>query len=411
MTVGNSPKGSARLILYVGKGGVGKTTLAGATAVRAADNGLRTLVVSTDLAHSLGDVLDAELSGEPRAIAPRLFAQEVNVLDEVRRTWGKLQGHLADVLREDGVSDIQADELAVIPGMEEIAALVQIERKSRSGEYDCIVVDAAPTGETVRLLSMPESFQWYAGRIQQWRARLLRFAGPLLGNLLPDMNIVDLMSQLAERVRHLRTTLTDSRLSSYRIVLTPDRTVLREAQRAETYLNLFEYPIDAVVINRVITPPRNGDPYLEALVARQQRTISQIHDAFVSLPLFQAPLTTEEPVGVVALRSLAQDVFAECDPTQVLHVGPTQRIDRHGTDYVLRIPMPNVEVGKLDLTKRGDELYVDLGNYRREISLPLTLAALEPGTARVRAGMLEIPFHPASPEGSDTLSAGSARKV
>jgi arsenite-transporting ATPase len=301
---------------------------------------------------------------------------------------------VADALREDGVSDIQADELAVIPGMEEIAALIQIERKSRSGEFDCIVVDAAPTGETVRLLSMPESFQWYAGRIQQWRGRLLRIAGPFLGNMLPDLNIVEGMSRLAERVRGLRTTLTDARLSSYRIVLTPDRTVLKEAQRAETYLNLFEYPIDAVVINCVLAPSTAGDPYLDALVMRQQRTMADIHDAFISLPSFEALLTPEEPVGVAALRSLAQQVFGDRDPTQVLHIGPTQRIDREGADYVLRIPMPNVEVSKLDLTKRGDELYVDLGNYRRDISLPLTLAALEPGIARVREGMLEIPFHP-----------------
>lgn len=384
---------SARLILYVGKGGVGKTTLAASTAVRAADLGLRTLVVSTDLAHSLGDVLDVELGGEPRPIAPRLFAQEVNVLEEVRRGWGKVQGHLADVLRQDGLSDVQADELAVVPGMEEVAALVQIERKSHTGEFDCIIVDAAPTGETIRLLSMPESFQWYAGRIQQWRGRLLRFAGPLLGKALPDLNIVDAMSQLADRVHRLRGSLTDSRLSSYRIVLTPERTVLKEAQRAETYLNLFEYPIDAVVINRVLAPPLAGDPYLDALLARQQHMIADIRDAFISLPQFQAPLTTDEPIGILALRSLAEQVFGDRDPTHVLHVGPTQQIVRDGADYVLRIPMPSVEVSRLDLTKRGDELYVDLGNFRREISLPWTLAALEPGTARVRAGMLEIPFH------------------
>jgi arsenite-transporting ATPase len=384
----------ARLILYVGKGGVGKTTLAAASAVRAAELGHRVLVVSTDLAHSLADVLAVDLGAEPRRIGEQLWAQEVNVLEEVRRSWGKVQGHLADFLRQEGLSDIQADELAVMPGMEEVAALVQIERKTRTGDFDCVVVDAAPTGETIRLLSMPESFQWYAGRIQQWRGRLLRFAGPILGTVLPDLNVVEVMTQLAARVTRLRATLVDPRRSSYRIVVTPERTVLKEAQRAETYLSLFEYPIDAVIVNRVLSPPEPGNAYLDALVARQQRTMTAVYQAFTGLPLFVAAQTPDEPVGVAALGTLAHQVFGNRDPTTVLHVGPTQRIVRYGRGYLLRIPMPNVEVDKLELTKRGDELYVDVGNFRREVPLPLTLAALEPGVARLRGGMLEIPFEP-----------------
>src|SRR5438105_10859051 len=209
-----------RLILYVGKGGVGKTTMAAATAVRAAEMGHHTLVVSTDIAHSLGDVLDTPLGAEPQEVADRLDAQEINVLEEVRRTWGRFQDKLADFLRREGISEVQADELAIIPGMEEVAALVQIGRKSRTGDYDCIVVDAAPTGETIRLLSMPESFQWYAGRIDAWRAGLTRYVGPLLRRALPDLNLVDIAAELAARVRDLRDVLTDAQCSSYRLVVT-----------------------------------------------------------------------------------------------------------------------------------------------------------------------------------------------
>ena len=383
----------ARLILYVGKGGVGKTTLAAATAVRAAELGYRTLVVSTDLAHSLGDVFGTPLGAEPDALAPGLFAQEVNVLEEVRRSWGKVQDRFSELLRQEGMPDIQADELAILPGMEEVAALMQIERQGRTGNYDCVIVDAAPTGETIRLLSLPESFQWYATRVVEWRGRLSRLAGPLLNSVLPDLSIVDVMTRLAVRVKDLRNALTDPGRSSYRIVLTADRTVLREAQRAETYLNLFQYPLDALIVNRLFTPSATNDTYLEALVARQQRVLADIRRAFPSLPGFQVPLTADEPVGVQALSTLAGQVFGERDPTEVMHVGPTQSIEPLDSGgYVLRIPMPNVEINKLDLTKRGDELYVDLGNFRREVTLPLALSALEPGVARIHAGVLEVPF-------------------
>jgi len=381
-----------RLILYVGKGGVGKTTMAAATAVRAAALGHRTLVVSTDIAHSLGDVLQVELGAEPAEIGERLFAYEVNVLDEARRSWGKMQGQLADFLKREGVTEVQADELAIMPGMEEVAALVQIRRQSRTGQFDCIVVDAAPTGETIRLLSMPDSLLWYAGRLQEWRGRLMRFVGPLLRNALPDLNVIESMTQLAERTKELRQDLTNPERSSYRIVVTPDTMVIKEARRAETYLNLFDYPIDAVITNRVLPATNAGNPYLDAMLARQQRAMAEVRSTFATLPLLEAPLSAEEPLGLSALAELSQQVFGDRDPTLVLHRGATQHIERQGDGYLLQIPMPNVEVTRLSLLKRGDELYVDVGNFRREITLPLTLAALEPGTARVHAGMLEIPF-------------------
>lgn len=396
-----------RLILYVGKGGVGKTTAAAATGVRAAELGHRTLVVSTDIAHSLGDVLDVELGAEPSDLGGGLYAQEINVLEEVRRSWGKIQGQLAEFLRNEGVPDVQADELAIVPGMEEVASLIQIRRKLRTGEFDCIVVDAAPTGETVRLLSMPETFEWYAARIQEWRGRLTRFVGPFLDGLLPDLNVVEVMADLAARVKELRLVLADPRRSSYRIVVTPDRMVLKEAQRAETYLNVFGYPIDAVILNRVLAPQTPGNAFLDSMLARQQRVVEDIRSAFATLPMFEARLLSEEPIGVAALGKLGRELFARRDPTEVMHVGPTQRFVRSGKGYLLELPMPNVEIDRLSLMKRGDALYVEVGNFRREVSLPLALASLEPGAARIRRGVLEIPFSPVEPAG-ERAAGGSA---
>jgi len=399
--VASAPSGtSARLILYVGKGGVGKTTLAAATAARAAELGHRTLVVSTDIAHSLGDVLDRELSDEPRQVGERLAAQEINVLEEARRSWGRVQASVSDFLRKEGIPDVQADELAILPGMQEVAALAQIGRQSHGGAYDCIVVDAAPTGETIRLLSMPEAIRWYAGRLRSWRGRLNRVARGLLKNALPDLDVVDVLDELAVRVRELRAQLTDARRSSYRIVVTADRMVLKEAQRAETYLNLFEYPIDAVVLNRVLPRTQTEDAYLNALAARQEGTMAEVRAAFAALPLFEAPLLVDEPIGREALAALGRTTFGERDPTAVMHIGPTQRIERRGKEYVLQLPMPNVEAARLALTKRADELYVEVGNFRREIALPRTLAALAPGVARLKGGVLEVPFQ--QPEAEQT---------
>jgi arsenite-transporting ATPase len=366
--------------------------MAAATAVRAAELGHRTLVVSTDIAHSLGDVLDADLQSEPVQITDRLYAQEINVLEEARQSWGRVQDQMADFLRHEGLPDVQADELAIMPGMEEVAALVQIQRKSTSGEFDCMIIDAAPTGETIRLLSMPDSFMWYSGRFQAWKGRLKRIFGPFLRGALPDLDVIDTMANVARRIKDLRSVLTDARRSSYRIVTTPDLMVLKEAQRAETYLNLFDYPIDAVMINRIFAPPEAGDPYLDALIERQRRTLKEIRDTFSTLPIMEAPLSADEPIGVKALSNLGRHLFGQRDPTEVLHVGPTQEIERQESGYLLRIPMPHVEVDRLSLTKRGDELYVEVGNFRRAITLPLTLAALEPGVSRVHNGVLEIPF-------------------
>src|SRR6266699_2568046 len=229
-----------RIILYLGKGGVGKTTISAATAVRSARLGKRTLVVSTDLAHSLADCLNKPLSSEPKELAPNLWAQEVNALDEMRRGWGKLQDSMSKMLRSRGIDSVMAEELALIPGMDEIVSLINIYRNARDGDFEVVVIDAAPTGETVRLLSMPDTFQWYAGRIGglNLKRSTLTLARPFIKAFIPSGEVLDALQVLSERVKNLRAVLSNPDISSYRPVVNPERMVIKEALRAETYLAL-----------------------------------------------------------------------------------------------------------------------------------------------------------------------------
>ncbi|HEY0601827.1 MAG TPA: TRC40/GET3/ArsA family transport-energizing ATPase, partial [Herpetosiphonaceae bacterium] len=376
-----------RLILYLGKGGVGKTTTAAATAVRAADLGHRTLVVSTDVAHSLADALDVPLQSQPTQVAPNLWGQEINVLDEVRRHWGQLQSYLQNVLRRKGVNEVAAEELSVIPGMEEVVSLMHIRRQAREGNFDAVIVDAAPTGETVRLLTMPETFQWYAGRVLNWEQSTVKLARPLVRALIPASDVFESLPKFMAEVDDLRTTLTDPKVSSYRLVLTPERMVLKEAQRAATYLALYGYPIDGAVLNRVLPDDvQQGASFLERLYAIQQGYRKQAHELFAPLPIWEAPYEARDLRGIEDLRRLGETLFGTDDPTQIFFNGPTQELSKVGEEYMLRLPLPHVELDKVNMTKRGDQLFIEIGNFRRELILPLTLADREATRAVFKHG-------------------------
>ncbi|GHO87757.1 ArsA family ATPase [Dictyobacter formicarum] len=382
-----------RIILYLGKGGVGKTTVSAATAVRAATQGKRTLVVSTDLAHSLADCLQTNLTSEPKELAINLWAQEVNVLDEMRQGWGKLQESMTKTLRKQGINAVLANELALIPGMDEIVSLINIYRNARDGNFEVVVIDAAPTGETVRLLSMPDTFQWYASRIMGLQNNL-GFARPLLKAVLPipTAEIVDAVNALSERVKALREVLSDPEVSSYRPVVNPERMVIKEALRAETYLALFGYPIDAVVCNRVIPAGNYQDAFMQDIYRTQEKLRQRIHQTFAPLPVWEAPYRSREILGIDALGELATTIFGTNDPTQVFHRGPIQEIVHEGDTYILRLPLPHVEMDKVAMSKNGDEMVVEIGNFKRDITLPSILANQEATVARFVNRALEIHF-------------------
>lgn len=380
-----------RIILYLGKGGVGKTTISAATAVRAAALGKRTLVVSTDLAHSLADCFHTTLTSEPTELKTNLWAQEVNVLDEMRRSWSKLQESMSKVLRKRGMDAVMAEELALIPGMDEIVSLINIYRNAREGNFEVVIIDAAPTGETVRLLSMPDTFQWYASRLTG--SGTLGLARPLLKAIMPNnAEILEAINTLSERVKTLREVLSDPEVSSYRPVVNPERMVIKEALRAETYLALFGYPIDSVICNRVIQADNYRDTFMQELYRNQEKLRQQIQQTFTPLPIWEVPYRSQEILGVDALGELAQAVFGEQDPTQVFYRGAIQEIKREGDSYVLRLPLPHVEMNKVLMTKRGDEMIVEIGNFKRDITLPAILANQEATVARFVNKALEIHF-------------------
>ncbi|HET8907570.1 MAG TPA: ArsA family ATPase [Ktedonobacterales bacterium] len=392
-----------RLILYLGKGGVGKTTLAAATAARAAQLGKRTLVVSTDLAHSLADALDRPLTAEPMQIASSLWAQEINVLDEMRSQWGRVQNYITTVLKKQGINEVAAEEMALIPGMDEIVALLNIYRQARDSNYDVVVIDAAPTGETVRLLSMPETFLWYVNQANGWKGLALNAAKPLLKTFLPGVNVLDSLAKLNDQVAALRKVLTNPDISSYRLVVNPEKMVIKEALRAETYLALYDYPIDGVVCNRVLPPPPAGgyqDALLRDMATQQRRYYEQIHSTFAPLPVWDAPYRSQEVLGAEALAALGAEIWGNTDPTQVFFRGSPQELIKRGESYLLRLPLPHVELSKVVMTKKGDELIVEVGNFKRDIALPAVLVPMEATVARMTEGALEVTF---------TAPAASAR--
>jgi arsenite-transporting ATPase len=383
-----------RIILYLGKGGVGKTTISAATAVRSAELGKRTLVVSTDLAHSLADCFRRPLASVPVELTENLWAQEVNVLDEMRHSWGKVQDKMSDLLRKRGIDPVIAEELALIPGMDEIVSLLNIYRNARDGNFEVVVIDAAPTGETVRLLSMPDTFQWYAGRIASLKLKgtTLSLARPFIKAFLPTGEMIEAVQIVSDRVKTLREVLSNPDISSYRPVVNPERMVIKEALRAETYLALFGYPIDGVVCNRVIQPGNYVDEFMQDLYRNQETQRQLIHNTFAPLPIWEAPYYSRDILGIKQLGALARAIFGDLDPTQVFYRGPIQEVVQQGDTYILRLPLPHVEMDKVLMTKKGDEMIVEIGNYKRDITLPAVLANQEAKLARFVDNALEIHF-------------------
>jgi arsenite-transporting ATPase len=384
-----------RVILYTGKGGVGKTSVAAATALRSAHLGYRTLVMSTDAAHSLGDSFDMPLGGEPAPIVDNLRGQELDVFREIDRHWGTLQDWLKVLMAWRGLDEVVAEEMAVLPGMEELAGLLHLVNHCDQGEYDVIVVDCAPTGETLRLLSFPDVARWWMHRIFPIERVAARIARPVLRRVtdlpLPNDEVFSAVKQLFAKLEEMRGILTDPATSSVRLVLNPEKMVIKEAQRTFTYLNLYGYATDLVVCNRVI-PEAVSDSYFQAWKETQERYYQQVEEAFAPLPILKAPLMEQEVMGLAMLDRFAEAVYGALDPTAVLHQGQIHQIRQEDSQYVLTLTVPFITKEEISLSQVGDELVVQVGNFKRNIILPRALVGMESRGAKLEDDRLSIRF-------------------
>jgi arsenite-transporting ATPase len=384
-----------RTILYTGKGGVGKTSVAAATARRCAAAGLRTVVLSTDPAHSLSDSLEVELSGAPTACGDNLWGQEVQAQEEMERHWEAVQDWMGEMLVERGIDRIAADELTVPPGMDELFSLLQIKRHHEADDFDAIIVDCAPTGETLRLLSFPDVASWWLERVFPIERRLMAAARPfartLLDVSLPTERVFDDVERLVVNLVAMNSILRDRATTSIRLVMNPDRMVIREAMRTYTYLNLYGYLTDAVVVNRVFPAEVDGG-YFAAWRANQQEQMELVRSAFAPVPILTAPFFDQEVAGGAMLDRLADEVFADHDAEAMLHHDLSQELSSNNGTATLRLPLPFAEKGDIDLKKIGLEVVVRVGGQKRTILLPPSLAAYRPRSAQFEDGALSVTF-------------------
>jgi len=386
-----------RIILYTGKGGVGKTSVAAATARRAAAGGARTLVLSTDPAHSLAESLQSPVGAEPTELGGGLWAQQVQAQDELERNWSAVQAWLGGVLAERGVERIAADELTVPPGGDELFSLLQLKRHAESGEWDAIVVDCAPTGETLRLLSFPDAAQWWLDRVLGRESALLSAARPIarafLDLQLPDERVIEDIQRLVHNLIAMHELLRDATRVTLRLVMTPDRMVVAEAMRTFTYLNLYGYLCDAVVVNRVF--PEDVGEYFGAWREVQAEQLALVESGFAPVPILRAPYFEQEVLGGAMLDRLAGALFSGRDATSVLHSRLAQELRLEGSRAELRLDLPFVSKGDVALKKIGLELVVRVDGQKRTIVLPGALAGFNPTSAKLSDGSLVVGFEDA----------------
>ncbi len=389
-----------RILLFSGKGGVGKTSLAAATGVRLSQLGYRTLVMSVDPAHSLADSFDVEgdlfqgKTADPYEINDRLSIQEVNIQKEIKRHWKEISAYVIAVLRTTGINNVQAEELAILPGMEELSAIMYVNQYRREGRYDAIVLDCAPTAESIRFVSMPTTLDWYMKHIFPFHRSLLKAVRPLANRVSPVElpsdryfgNIQDLFSKL----EGIAEVLEDPKVTSVRLVTNAEQMVMRETQRAFVYFALHGLTVDSINVNRVL-PESVTDRFFSEWRQSQQRILKEMDDYFSPIEVKRVPLFMQEVLGRQRLEELAAVLYPNGeDPAAVKHTERPYTFEKTDSHYEVKLNLPFATKGEVHLFKKGDELVVEIGSLRRHIGLPTTMAALSPVRARLDNKVLTV---------------------
>ena len=384
-----------RVLLFTGKGGVGKTTVAAATALRCAELGHRTIVLSTDPAHSLADALDCVIDSRASEVAHRLWAVQLDATERLEETWGEVQEYLVQLFDWAGAGTVEAEELSILPGLDELFALTDINQLARSSEFDVVIVDCAPTADTLRLLSLPDILSWYMQRLFPVERRIVRMVRPVVSRLtsvpVADDSVFAGAARMYRRMEGVRELLSDTATTSVRLVVNPEKMVIAEARRTSTYLGLFGYHLDAVVANRLL-PEGVTDPWFKAWKAAHAEHLQTIDDSFAPVPVLRAELAAEELVGPALLSDFAAALYGEADPSVLMHHGPCMRVDARGSDRVLGLHLPFADPDDLELGRKGDDLLVRVGAYRRPVALPDSLRRRAVAGAKINDGWLEITF-------------------
>ena len=380
-----------RIILFTGKGGVGKTTLSAATALHAARKGIKTLVLSTDPAHSLSDALDRELNPEPQEVAPNLFAQEFDVYYSMKKHWESVRQLMLSVFKFQGVKNVVAEELSALPGMEEASAFLWLEEYYRKKEYELVVIDSAPTGETLSLLSLPQVTQSWVMKAFPGQRFAMKGFGAMVRTMtgIPLDKGMEELETLFDKLERIQQVMQDPEVCSIRIVVNPERMVIKEAKRAYSYLQLYGYNVDGVIVNRIF-PEEAGKGVFRKYVASQQQYLQEIRDSFEPLPIFEVEHQGQEVFGMELLSRIGQSVYKDTDPAAILYQDNPFEIREEGEGYLARIKLPFVEEGEVTLKKFGDELVISLGNQRRSVFLPRFANYLRLENYEFHAPWLEI---------------------
>lgn len=384
-----------RVLLITGKGGVGKTTVSAATAVHAADLGHRTLVMSTDPAHSLADAFQLDFGDEPTQVTPMLAAQQINSQQRLEESWGEVRDALTELFDWSGLKGIEAEELTVFPGMDEIFSLVTVRDHVRSGEYDVVVVDCAPTAETLRLLSLPEVLSWYMEKMFPIGRRVAKVVRPVLNKVtsmpVADDKVFAAVQRFYDRLDGIREILADPEVTSARLVMNPEKMVIAEARRTYTYLGLFGYPVDAAIVNRVL-PDTVTDSYFAKWREIQKGHLASVEEGFADVAIRHLRLFNEEMVGLDLLRQVGDELFGDADPTARMSEGRPFRVEDVDDEVVIVMTVPFAERSDVDVMRNGSELIVTVGPYRRSIILPDSLGRRHVRRAQLLDGELRITF-------------------